>query len=65
MDVNIRTGFVDDEDIPKRAKGAVEAIRTLGIVGGRGDNQFVPNETATRAEAIVMLLELLEVWDQQ
>lgn len=35
------------------------AIRTIGIVDGRGGNQFVPNETATRVEAIVMLLRML------
>ncbi|WP_213595559.1 S-layer homology domain-containing protein, partial [Paenibacillus woosongensis] len=46
--------------IPQWAKGAVEAIRKLGIVDGRGGNRFVPNETATRAEATVMLLRLME-----
>ncbi len=51
------TGFADDMDIPGWAKGAVEAIRKLGIVSGRGHNQFVPNDTATRAEAAVMLLK--------
>ncbi|XID90425.1 S-layer homology domain-containing protein [Paenibacillaceae bacterium WGS1546] len=43
LDANAQTGFADDEDIPKWAKGAVEAIRELGIAGGRGGNQFVPN----------------------
>lgn len=60
MDVNVQTGFDDDEDIPHWAIGAVEAIRQLGIISGRGGNQFVPNETATRAEAVVMLLRMLE-----
>ncbi|MFS0557943.1 MULTISPECIES: chitobiase/beta-hexosaminidase C-terminal domain-containing protein, partial [unclassified Brevibacillus] len=55
------TGFADDEVIPQWAKGAVEAIRKLGIVDGRGGNRFVANEIATRAEATVMLLRMLEV----
>src|SRR5690606_21599494 len=45
------TGFADDADIPNWAKGAVGAIRKLGIVSGRGGNKFVPNGIATRAEA--------------
>lgn len=60
LDSNARTGFADDDAIPKWAKGAVEAIRNLGIVSGRGGNKFVPNDTATRAEAVVMLLRMLE-----
>ena len=58
------TGFADDEAIPRWAKGAVKALRELGIVGGRGNNAFVPNETATRAEAVVMLLSMLETMKQ-
>ena len=54
------TGFADDADIPNWAKGAAEAIRKLGIVSGRGGNKFVPNDIATRAEAVVMLLRMLE-----
>ena len=58
------TGFADDEAIPRWAKGAVKALRELGIVGGRGNNAFVPNATATRAEAVVMLLSMLETMKQ-
>ncbi|MBU5444791.1 leucine-rich repeat protein [Paenibacillus sp. MSJ-34] len=54
------TGFADDEAIPQWAKGAVEAIRGIGIVDGRGGNRFVPNEKATRAEAAVILLRMIE-----
>ncbi|MFD0716543.1 S-layer homology domain-containing protein [Paenibacillus sp. GCM10027626] len=52
------TGFADDEAIPQWARGAAGAIRELGIVDGRGQNRFVPNETAVRAEATVMLLRM-------
>ncbi|WP_343834705.1 S-layer homology domain-containing protein, partial [Bacillus horti] len=54
------TGFADDATIPQWAKGAIDAIHTLGIVDGRSWDRFVPNETATRAEATVMLLRMLE-----
>ncbi len=64
-DANALTGFADNEDIPNWAKGAVEAIHKLGIVSGRGGNKFVPNGTATRAEAVVMLLRMLEVREQE
>ncbi|MFD0961580.1 leucine-rich repeat protein [Paenibacillus chungangensis] len=65
LNTNATTGFADDEAIPEWAKGAVEAIRKLGLADGRGDNRFVPNETATRAEATVMLLRMLEQQQQQ
>jgi hypothetical protein len=54
------TAFADDEAIPQWAKGAVEEIRKLGIVNGRGGNRFVANETTTRAEATVTLLRTME-----
>ncbi|WP_212963256.1 cadherin-like beta sandwich domain-containing protein [Cohnella xylanilytica] len=63
-EANAITGFADDKDIPKWAKGSAEAIRELGIVSGRGGNSFAPNGAATRAEAVVMLLRLLEVREQ-
>ncbi|GIP30805.1 hypothetical protein J2TS4_00150 [Paenibacillus sp. J2TS4] len=60
LNANATTGFADDEAIPQWAKGAVEVIRKLGIVDGRGGNRFAANETATRAEATVMLLRMLD-----
>ncbi|MCS7460764.1 S-layer homology domain-containing protein [Paenibacillus doosanensis] len=60
INANAFTDFADDEAIPQWAKGAIKATRTLGIVDGRGSNQFAPNETATRGEATVMLLRMLK-----
>jgi len=54
-----QTGFSDDDRIPGWAKNAVEALRRLGIVSGRGDSKYVPNDTATRAETVVTLLRML------
>ncbi|MBB6670090.1 InlB B-repeat-containing protein [Cohnella nanjingensis] len=65
LDANATTSFADNEDIPKWARGAVEAIRKQDIVSGRGGSKFVPNGPATRAEAVVMLLRVLEAQDQQ
>ncbi|MEF2247338.1 chitobiase/beta-hexosaminidase C-terminal domain-containing protein [Paenibacillus sp. IITD108] len=65
LEYDVPTGFADNRDIPKWAKGAVEAIRKLGIVSGRGNNYFTPNDTATRAEAVVMLLRMLEYKDNR
>lgn len=58
-DASAPTGFADDGDIPVWAKGAVAAVRQLGIVQGRNDGQFAPNATATRAEAVAMIMNLL------
>ncbi|WP_163859571.1 fibronectin type III domain-containing protein [Paenibacillus elgii] len=60
LKTKMKTGFTDDEAIPEWAKGAVEAIRGLGITSGREENKFVPDDMATRAEATMMLLRMLE-----
>lgn len=59
------THFADDGEIPKWAKAAVESIREQGIVSGRSTDMFVANDTATRAEAVTMLLRMLKVRDEQ
>jgi len=65
LDTTSQTAFADDKAIPHWAKGAVEALRKLGIFTGRGENRFVANGTATRAEAVVTLLGMLEYADQK
>ncbi|GFZ92768.1 hypothetical protein GCM10008018_44040 [Paenibacillus marchantiophytorum] len=50
-----------DSEIPAWAHGAVSTMKQVGIIVGRGDNKFVPNETATRAEAVTMIMNLLHV----
>jgi hypothetical protein len=59
----IRTAFADDQEIPAWAKGAVEALRQQGIIQGREGNRFSPRDTATRAEAAVILLRMMEYGD--
>ncbi|WMT41194.1 Ig-like domain repeat protein [Paenibacillus sp. D2_2] len=53
------TGFADDKYIPDWAKGAVTAMKKLGIIEGKGTNQFAPNDKTTRAEAVTVLLRML------
>lgn len=53
------SGFADDASIPAWAKSAAQALREQGIVTGRGGNTFVPAGTATRAEAVTVLMRSL------
>ncbi|MFC5401666.1 S-layer homology domain-containing protein [Cohnella soli] len=53
---NTSTGFADDGLIPSWAKSSVEALRREGIATGRSGERFAPQASASRAEAIVMLL---------
>lgn|GEM_PF-2620320 len=57
-DKNAATGFTDDESIPAWARGAVAAIKKLGVVQGKGSNEFDPAAGTTRAEAITVLMRL-------
>lgn len=54
------TGFADEKDIPSWAKSAVKTVKDMGIVEGRGGNRFAPDATATRAEAVTIILNLLD-----
>ncbi|WP_339244487.1 discoidin domain-containing protein [Paenibacillus sp. FSL R10-2796] len=61
MDPVAGTGFTDDEKIPSWAKAAVKGIQMLGIIQGRGAGHFASAEPTTRAEAVTMLLRMLEL----
>ncbi|BBH22467.1 hypothetical protein Back11_38120 [Paenibacillus baekrokdamisoli] len=56
---NSSTGFADDKDIPSWAKGAVGALKKFGLLEGKGGNKFDPTATATRAEAVTVILKML------
>jgi hypothetical protein len=56
---NAATGFADDEDIPAWAKAGIAYVKQAGIVQGKGDNKFAPQDHATRAEAVTVLLKML------
>jgi hypothetical protein len=63
MNHAVETGFADDGTIPAWAKDAAESLRALGIVNGRAGNQFAPNDRASRAEAITVILRMLKLQD--
>ncbi|MBD2868701.1 S-layer homology domain-containing protein [Paenibacillus arenilitoris] len=54
------TGFADDEHIPAWAKGAAAVLRERGLIQGKGSNRFAPGDKATRAEAVTILIHMLE-----
>ncbi|MCI8538466.1 MAG: S-layer homology domain-containing protein [Oscillospiraceae bacterium] len=53
-----RTGFTDDNDIPAEFYGYAALAQGLGIVSG-ASGKLLPNAGATRAEAAVMLFNLM------
>jgi hypothetical protein len=59
VEANAVTGFADDGDIPAWAKGSVAYMKQAGIMQGKGDNEFAPQDRATRAEAVTVLLNML------
>lgn len=55
---NAATGFADDKDIPAWAKASVAYVKQARIMQGKGDNEFSPQDQATRAEAVTVLLKM-------
>lgn len=54
-----RTKFADDSSIPSSCYGYVALAQGLGVVSGDAANRFLPNAAATRAQAAVMLYNLM------
>lgn len=55
------TGFSDDASIHSYDKGYLYLAKELGLVGGYEDGSFRPAGKATRAEASVMIVRLLNL----
>ena len=55
-----RTNFADDADIPADHYGYVALAQGLGMISGVPGGQFLPNRTATRAQAAVMLYCMMD-----
>lgn len=51
-------GFADDSEIPDWAKGSAEFLKQTGIMLGKDGNRFAPQDAATRAEAVTVLLNM-------
>jgi hypothetical protein len=59
----VDTGFYDDSDIPAQYKGYVAAAYQLGYISGvdtENGKCFYPNDSITRAQAAVMLNNMLD-----
>ncbi|WP_442602376.1 S-layer homology domain-containing protein [Paenibacillus sp. KN14-4R] len=56
----VPTNFADDDDIESWARGAVAAIQQAAIIKGRDGNKFEPSGTTTRAEAITIIMNLMQ-----
>ncbi|PKM50307.1 MAG: hypothetical protein CVV02_11790 [Firmicutes bacterium HGW-Firmicutes-7] len=52
--------FSDSETIPTDLKGFVKIADREKIIAGYPDNRFIPNNIATRAEASVMVIRMLD-----
>lgn len=54
------TGFADEANISPWASTAVAWARVNGIVSGRDGNRFVPQDSASRAEVAMILMNYLQ-----
>ncbi|MBU5444757.1 S-layer homology domain-containing protein [Paenibacillus sp. MSJ-34] len=59
-DPKAELSFADADRIPAWARPYIAAAVDAGLVKGRGNNLFVPNDNASRAEAVTLILSLLE-----
>lgn len=58
------TQFADEENIQYWASDAVHAAQRAGIISGRDDNIFAPQDTATRAEVAAIMNRLVKILNQ-
>ncbi|MBP1931822.1 S-layer homology domain-containing protein [Ammoniphilus resinae] len=57
---SILSKLTDLTNVDEQFRGYVKIANDLGIVKGYADGSFGPNKTATRAEAVVMVIRTLE-----
>ncbi|WP_405108626.1 S-layer homology domain-containing protein [Paenibacillus sp. FSL K6-1217] len=57
---NEPVSFADKQHIKPWALPSVASAVDLGIIKGKNGNRFAPNDPATRAEALIMLLRLMD-----
>jgi len=59
-EVNIQSfEFNDEEKISIWAKESIKLIQSLGLIQGKGNNNFDPKATSTRAEVAIIIQRLL------
>ena len=60
-DLSVLKSFADADSIPKWARESIAAMAALKIVNGYTDNTIGPARSATRAEAVTMLLRAADL----
>jgi hypothetical protein len=60
LEPNASLSFNDSDAVPKWAIPYIAAAVKAGLFEGIGNNRFAPNEPATRAEAVTLILSLLD-----
>jgi hypothetical protein len=60
MDPTLPLAYDDADRIPDWAYPAIATASDLGIVKGRAHNQFAPDAYTTRAEAVTLILRMLD-----
>lgn len=63
LDLSTTNSSINFEDVGKISAWAKDAIRYMqnqGLLGGKGNNQFDPSGTATRAEVSTVLYKLID-----
>lgn len=58
---DLASTFIDENEISDYAKDAVLVMSQKGIINGKGNKSFCPNDTATRAEAAKIIYEIIEL----
>jgi endo-1,4-beta-xylanase len=59
---NDKVAFNDHAAIAEYAKEAVTSLQLAGIINGMGNGSFAPNDTASRAQAAVIIYQLLQTF---
>jgi hypothetical protein len=61
VDPSKKSSFADRNTIPAWADPSIAMAAEAGILKGRGANLFVPSANATRAEAVTLLLAMIDL----
>jgi hypothetical protein len=59
-DTKGKAPFADAEQIPQWGQSYVAAAYEAGLIKGKSNNRFAPNDEATRAEAVTLVLKMME-----
>jgi hypothetical protein len=60
VDKNAQSSFADAGEMPSWAVPYIAAAAKARLIQGRGNNLFAPNDRATRAEAVNLILSMLQ-----